>query len=212
MSQYDPCLPATVEEIVAQQHSMLLLIPSQHMKKLLQRNFIVNKDWRLVDRNTYTYIRGGPNVTGSREGDCIREVGNKRDIVCQMLLKEKGDQNSTHTHTLCVYMYRYISHTIICCVLLASGAGASSTGGFWAFTNRETNTWRPLMSSAVAYRQQKRREKSSNTTREGFWWSGSGLQCNFWWENCLWVSSTRYWLAATCEGPHGSQTTHKHVA
>ena len=38
-------------------------------------------------------------------------------------------------------------------------------------------------------------------------WNGCSLQYNFWWENCFWASSTRHWLAATCEGPHGSQTT-----
>jgi hypothetical protein len=47
VSQYDPCLPTTVEEVVTQQHSMLLLITSKHVKKLLEKrkwNFIANKD------------------------------------------------------------------------------------------------------------------------------------------------------------------------
>lgn len=41
---------------------------------------------------------------------------------------------------------------------------------------------------------------------EFHWWSGCSLRCNFWWGNCFWASSTRHWLAATCEGPHDSQT------
>ena len=49
-----------------------------------------------------TYIRGGPYVTGSRECDCIGEVGNERDIVSQTLLK--GEQNSVlvSIHTQCM--------------------------------------------------------------------------------------------------------------
>ena len=37
MSEYDPRLPTTVEEVVTEQDSMLLLIPSQHVKELLEK-------------------------------------------------------------------------------------------------------------------------------------------------------------------------------
>ena len=49
MSEYDPCLPTTVEEVVTEQDGMLLLIPSQHVKELLEKRNIV----RLVDHDTF---------------------------------------------------------------------------------------------------------------------------------------------------------------
>lgn len=57
MSEYDPCLPTTVEEVVTEQDGMLLLIPSQHEKELLEkRNNVRIEDWLIMIHATCPYI------------------------------------------------------------------------------------------------------------------------------------------------------------